>query len=746
MKNLKFTILTILLILGTANAQMVWNHAAKLEGTNSSYISVADKNSSNKMISNYLFNYYSLLYVERPITAECWIYPENANSPEKQIILQKAENNNATGFAFFLNQGKPSVKVNNVTILSTVTSLPSQKWSHIAFTFYNKTYSIYINGILYTQLVSNIYPKTNLDSLYIGKGSESPFKGLIDEVRLWGRALSTDEIKRNFRSSLATYAGFNSNYSVPNDLAPNGVYSGLVLSLTFQDDEQVGSIFSLSDWSGCNFHAKGNGISQANFSHSPSASIFQNESLDFMSGNSKVTTPDNMYNSPTGAITVEFWVWTSAAIGYTNILRKAANDYAFKFGTAFQLYALVNNTIFESGYSFSNNDCLNKWTHVAFTYSQGNYKFVINGEEVKTGFQNVGNINNGTDSLYFGEYFTGYLDEVRISNYVKPTGEIKKHMYVSFDKSNTPNQTPGNTNLCYSFDGYGVDQMGQAGTKVFFRKNAGFSSPGTMTDVPVSPVNRSDVHDFSYDWRMSDFLRMPVPSSGFSGEISSSLQVSANVTINDVNVYAAINHTNENDLRLYLITPTSDTIQLFGGENQLGQNDNLITIFDDEADSSLLSGKYTAFGPVIMPKEKINPVVAGKSSTGTWTLLVKDAGAAADVGILYNWGLQINGMKISKPTGGEIGIGEPFKYSLSQNFPNPFNPSTQINFSIARDTDVKITLYDAIGRETGILLNEFKTAGFYSVQFDGSNLATGVYFYRITAGDFSDIKKMILVK
>ncbi len=744
----KFTVIifSLLVLLSTANAQLVWNHAAKLEGTSSSYISVANKNSSNKLMSNYVFTYYSLLYVERPITAECWVYPDNALVPEKQIILQKAEGSNATGFTFYLNQGRPSVKVNNVNVLSTSTVLPSQKWSHIAFTFYNKTYSIYINGVLYNQVVSNAYPKTNTDSLYIGKGSESPFKGLVDEVRLWGRALSTTELSRNFRSTLATYAGFNSNYSVPNDLAPNGVYAGLVLSLTFQDDEQVGTIFSLSDWSGCNFHSKGNGISPANFSHAPSTTIFQNESLDFMSGNSKVTSPDNVYNSPTGAITVEFWVWTSSVIGYTNILRKAGNDYAFKFGLAFKLYALVNFTVFESGYSFYDHDCFDKWTHVAFTYSQGNYKFVINGEEVTSGFQNVGNVNDGTDSLYFGEYFTGYLDEVRISNYVKPTEEIKKYMYVSFDRSNAPNQTAGNTNLCYSFDGYALDNMGQAGTNLFFRKNASFSSPGTMANVPVSPVNRRDEHDFSDNWRMSDFLRMPVPTSGFSGEISTTIQVSTDVTINDVNVYTAINHSNEKDLRVYLISPGGDTIQLFGGENQLGVNDNLITIFDDEADSTLLSSRYTAFGPVIKPKEKINPVVSGTNSAGTWTLLIKDVGAAGDVGILYNWGLQINGAALLRPTGEETGNNSPNKISLSQNFPNPFNPSTEISFSLAKDTKVNITVYDLLGKEAGVIVNEFKTAGNYSVLFDGSKLASGVYFYRITAGDFTDIKKMILVK
>lgn len=88
----------------------------------------------------------------------------------------------------------------------------------------------------------------------------------------------------------------------------------------------------------------------------------------------------------------------------------------------------------------------------------------------------------------------------------------------------------------------------------------------------------------------------------------------------------------------------------------------------------------------------------------------------------------------------------PNKYSLSQNYPNPFNPVTTISYALPRKSNVNIKVFDLLGRLVKTLVNEYKDAGVYSVSFDGSSLASGVYFYRIEAGDFTDSKKMILVK
>lgn len=90
--------------------------------------------------------------------------------------------------------------------------------------------------------------------------------------------------------------------------------------------------------------------------------------------------------------------------------------------------------------------------------------------------------------------------------------------------------------------------------------------------------------------------------------------------------------------------------------------------------------------------------------------------------------------------------GIPVEFSLSQNYPNPFNPSTLIKYEIPVGSNVSVTVYNLLGESVATLVNEYKTAGSYEIKFDASNYASGVYFYKIEAGAFSDIKKMMLVK
>lgn len=89
---------------------------------------------------------------------------------------------------------------------------------------------------------------------------------------------------------------------------------------------------------------------------------------------------------------------------------------------------------------------------------------------------------------------------------------------------------------------------------------------------------------------------------------------------------------------------------------------------------------------------------------------------------------------------------EPYKYELSQNYPNPFNPITNIKYQIQKAGMVNLKIYDITGREIKTLVNEVKNPGSYIVTFNGSEFASGVYFYRIQAGDFVQVKKMVLIK
>ena len=90
--------------------------------------------------------------------------------------------------------------------------------------------------------------------------------------------------------------------------------------------------------------------------------------------------------------------------------------------------------------------------------------------------------------------------------------------------------------------------------------------------------------------------------------------------------------------------------------------------------------------------------------------------------------------------------GVPGSYSLSQNYPNPFNPTTTIKFSIPKSSNVKIVVYDALGKEVITLMNSYLTQGNYQVNWNASTYSSGIYFYRIEANNFNMVKKMVLLK
>jgi hypothetical protein len=104
-------------------------------------------------------------------------------------------------------------------------------------------------------------------------------------------------------------------------------------------------------------------------------------------------------------------------------------------------------------------------------------------------------------------------------------------------------------------------------------------------------------------------------------------------------------------------------------------------------------------------------------------------------------------------TGGEWLVGiqnngteTPTKYSLSQNYPNPFNSTSNLKFQIVNTGDVRLIVYDIMGKEVQTLVNERLQPGTYETSFDGSALNSGVYFYKLVTGGFTETKKMLMIK
>ena len=106
----------------------------------------------------------------------------------------------------------------------------------------------------------------------------------------------------------------------------------------------------------------------------------------------------------------------------------------------------------------------------------------------------------------------------------------------------------------------------------------------------------------------------------------------------------------------------------------------------------------------------------------------------------------MRGNEIEKKSGSKLKQLSSFSYRLNQNYPNPFNPTTKISYSIPKDGLVTLKMFDVLGNEVAILVNENQAVDIYEVEFNAADLPSGIYFYKLTSENYTATKKLILLK
>lgn len=683
-----FAILLTSVFYKNAKAFLFWNQACSFSGAPVSYIAFKDAASLN---------------ITSSFTVETWINPVNVMSPAFQIILEKRAGTLANGYTLYLNNGRVAIRTNGSTRLTGKTIIPNNTWTHIAgvYNANSDLFSIYINGIAdTTATISAAAPDSNSDSLRIGKGNaNSPFSGYMDELRIWSKANSQTEIFNFRRTSLGT---------------STGVYSQLVLSLTFQDKEPTGTDFTLFDWSGNNGTGRNNNVTGVDLSNRPSTTVSPNECIELDGTDDYLTGADNPNISPASAITMEAWILPRDLSSIQIIFQKGTPslpgiNYSIRLFNGL-LYCVINgNPDFLSSQPVTTN----LWTHVAFTYdgATGKYFFYTNGLITGQGSNPVGMITNGAENLFIGSNgtsgsnFNGFIDEVRISNYVKSKQDIQKYLYQSIENENEPNS--GAVNVVYNLDGYSLDNA-DSGPVLMFVNGARFSHPGTIDNQPVSPLLRENSIHFSDGFNLKTSGKM-IPDSVNSNLTIDSIKVNLDTVVNDINVFVAINHTREEDLIILLEAPNGEQRVLYFN-NVLTQNsDNVVTIFDDQADSSVSNnGRYVSFAPRIKPFASMSPFI-GNNTAGFWKLLIYD-NSMSGTGRSYSWGIQFNQVSVKIPA---LGI-----KVFTEGFYRPVDSCIADTFKIHLREDtaphLDVGIQDETPDEDNIIYINFTEADFLS--------------------------------
>jgi hypothetical protein len=209
----------------------------------------------------------------------------------------------------------------------------------------------------------------------------------------------------------------------------------------------------------------------------------------------------------------------------------------------------------------------------------------------------------------------------------------------------------------------------------------------------------------------------------------------------DVNVLidTVINNVDSNLTFILSHQGVSDTVIYRAG----GSGNNFIrTVLNDSATMPINAGvpPFTGSYKPFKPLSRFNYLPLN----GQWVLRIKEANSGYRSGVIKSWGVTISyNTPISVRKISEF---VPATYELKQNYPNPFNPTTNIKYQIKENKLVILKIFDILGKEVETLVNEKQSPGIYEITFDGNKLPSGIYFYRMQSEDFSETKKMILIK
>lgn len=606
-----------LINLQSGNAQMYWNHAASFAGSTSSYVKCRNSPSLNLTGS---------------FTIEAWIKPSTLSGFSKGIISKGGAFGTNLIYGMRLEPtGRIMVATNGIARLRSKvsTTVPVNQWTHVSATYNSSTglFSFYYNGSLDTSaVIASASPASNTDTLYFGiSGSTTPFSGLMDEIRIWNRALPSLEVRNNMRTTIGAFGGF---------------YNGLVMSLTFQTQFSNLILLSLFDWSSFFNTCINNGVTDVDLSDLPSETICINQAATFGALDDYAAGADNTYISPNSDVTLQAWIFprsnADAVIIHKGPPNGSTTNYSLNIINK-KLAAKINGTVFNSGDSIK----LNQWSHVAFTYlfsgTTRTYRFFVNGKPKNFNFGLGGSaIVDGPDSLYIGGTigqpdFNGLIDEVRISRYVKSLTEINDSLFTPMNFDVASNMT----SVAYNFDGYSRSST-PLGPDLHFRNNA------LMIAIfsPISPINKSYSSEYQKGFYMK-YSGKRIPESGDMGNNTDTLNIFLDEIISDINVYAALDHTSSEELELDLIAPDGSSVRLFDNNQLLTNNESVVTIFDDDAPTSISNNKFTSFSPKIKPVSNLNSIFSGKSTKGLWKLKINDI-QIGDTGTLNVWGIQFN--------------------------------------------------------------------------------------------------------
>ena len=685
---------------------------------------------------------------------ECWVYPTSTTNASP-VIIGKGDAAAVSFILIWQNTGSIGVRIGNIFTPCTVTgNVPLNQWTHVAVSWTGGpafVLTFIVNGVVAGTTVSNNGVWTaNNDSLTIGSTrapfTQKDFLGFIDEVRIWSGTRTATDIATNRFVGL----GDGANANLTTALTSSSSYTYLTSSYTFNSGGEAYD--DIGGYTG--FYRNAAYPLYANLANNP---LPYNFALKLAAGaNDYVTVPTNAIFNQTVDGSIDAWIKLNAVGVLQGICSKgttfATQNFTFFItsGNKLGLNIGAHNYMSTGPALFA----VDKWYHVAATWTGGpnfTVKLYVNGVLDDTQTFNLAMPTNA-DPFIIGRYysaglFNGYLDEVRVWSVALTSVQITKYMFNSVRSGTLPATCVG----AWNFDGNLLNFTATTGINGSFNtavpnngRLSGYTNEATITGPPVNSLvahttvlNRTGTPNAFPDGYSLKLGNKPIIDNATTLD---TLKFITSRAITSVELFLSIQHTYVNDLTINLIAPNGTSRSVIATTG--GQGDNILTFVIDGSPVCSTGGFFAPWSYYCGPAAAFGNF-GGANMLGNWVLSVAD-GVAGDQGIILGWGLRFNGDNITGVSNVSNEI--PGKYNLSQNYPNPFNPVTKIAYALPKSGLVSIKVYDILGREVALLINEVKNAGNYSVDFNASNFTSGVYFYKLESNGFSDIKKMMLIK
>jgi photosystem II stability/assembly factor-like uncharacterized protein len=285
------------------------------------------------------------------------------------------------------------------------------------------------------------------------------------------------------------------------------------------------------------------------------------------------------------------------------------------------------------------------------------------------------------------------------------------------------NINPLNHNVVYAGTSFSV-ATSTGPSQIYRSNNAGTTWFSVSNGLPPASTDINPVRDMS----ISTLDTARVLAGLFQNALTGGAFLTTNGGTSWTRMSTGIPNVLAVNIRSVLIQPGSSTTFFAGLDVPAGQTGGVYTSTD-------AGNSWTAFNGGTMQSTYV--VRALNWRTTDLTLFAGVAGTS---------GFGVHEYTFPPNIVIDPGPGVPKNFSLNQNYPNPFNPSTIIEYAVPKTAFVTVKVYDLMGKEVKTLVSETKQTGYYSLTFNASNLTSGVYFYKIIAGDFTASKKMMLVK